>query len=395
MRKKALLSAVTTLLLLLLGELVLRLLGYVPPLMEETEQGHSGVSLTGYFWVADRTLGFRNRPHGRFVNFKIVGKPLVTTDPLGYRNGLGWSTKPGAPVVAFIGDSTTFCAEVADDRTGPSEVARLLTGKVRARVLNAGVRGYNTVQAKRSLEQVLSRFPETRVVVYTYAQNDYLENLNPIVYHPARAPTIWRDASGRWVEREVDSPVAPPGESFVSAEAVRTAGRQKESPRVWLTNRLRARSVLVDRLLALLRKAMGESRTSRGILELSDGSLGPLAGGTAEWKSQREWAREHGAGEGLEDLLARMNETCRKRGVKFLATEFNLGEGTGEFAEHCRRAGVACLDLRASFPRPPLSYAARTAQGYDGHYGAEGTRAFARAVAPRVEAALSQAGVGR
>lgn len=391
MRSKILLAAAATLVFALLAELLLRLLGDAPPGADEPAQ--SQVSLTGYFWVSDPVLGFRNRPNGRFQNFKILGRPLVTTDALGYRNGLAWYADAETPVVAFLGDSTTFCAEVGDSETGPSEVAKLLGRRFRVRVLNAGVRGYNTVQAKRALEQVLERFPEARIAVYTYAENDLVENLNPIVYHPARAPVVWRDdPSGRWIERGVEDPVALPGASFVTAAALEAAGRQKESPRVWLTNRLRARSVLADRSLTLLRRIVGESRTSRGMLELPQGSVGPLVGGTPEWQAQVEWALEHRADEALEHLLAAMAATCRKRGVAFLATEFHLNQGEfGRFRETCRRAGVPYIDPRGSFPGRSQTYLARTGNGYDGHFGPRGTKAFAEAVAPVLESVLEAA----
>ena len=391
MKSRVLLSAAATAVFLLLAELLLRLMGDAPPGVLESGHGPAQpqVSLTGYFWVSDPVLGFRNRPNGRFHNFKIVGRPLVTTDALGYRNGLGWSADADTPVVAFLGDSTTFCAEVGDSETGPSEVARLLSRRFWVRVLNAGVRGYNTVQARRALDQLLERFPETRVAVYTYVENDFVENLNPVVYHPAKAPVIWRDSSGRWIERDVEDPVAPSGASFVTEAALKAAGRQKESPRVWLTNRLRERSVLADRSLTLLRRVVGESRTSRGMLELPQGSVGPLVGGTPEWQAQVEWAMEHRADEALEHLLAGMAETCRKRGVAFLATEFHLNqEGSSRFREACRRTSVPYIDLRGSFPGRPETYLARTRDGYDGHFGPRGTKSFAKAVAPALAPVL-------
>lgn len=391
MRSRLLFAAAATLFFALLAELLLRLLGGVAE--PAGEAGQPQVSLTGYFWVSDPVLGFRNRPNGRFQNFKILGRPLVTTDALGYRNGFGWSADADTPVVAFLGDSTTFCAEVGDSETGPSEVAKLLGDGFGVRVLNAGVRGYNTVQAKRALEQVLERFPETRIAVYTYAENDLVENLNPLVYHPAQAPVVWRDdPSGKWIERGGEDPVAPPGAGFVTAAALEAAGRQRESPRVWLTNRLRARSVLADRSLTLLRRVVGESRTSRGMLELPEGSVGPLVGGTPEWQAQVEWAMEHRADEAMEQLLVGMAETCRKRGVVFLATEFHLSQGeSSRFRETCRRAGVPYIDPRQRFPGRPQTYLARTRDGYDGHFGPRGTKAFAEAVAtvlaPLLEAA--------
>lgn len=121
-------------------EVWLRLFGYSPLQLPKP-----GTSPQGYFWICDQSMGFRNRPNGQYRYDAMQANPLVTTDEYGYRNGVGWKTQGDSPIIAFIGDSTTFCAEVNDDQTGPSEVAKLLTPKFRWRVLNAGVRGYTAL----------------------------------------------------------------------------------------------------------------------------------------------------------------------------------------------------------------------------------------------------------
>ena len=56
-----------------------------------------------------------------------------------------------------------------------------------------------------------------------------------------------------------------------------------------------------------------------------------------------------------------------------------------------QRAGVRFLDLEAAFTEGPLSYVARRADGsYDPHYGPRGTKAFARALYPELQAILSE-----
>src|SRR5580658_728376 len=81
-----------------------------------------GPTLPAYFWIRDARLGFRNRPSSR-LEHALAGS-VVSTGPRGERCGVGSpasGTGPG-PIVLFVGDSTTFCGEVNDDETGPSEV---------------------------------------------------------------------------------------------------------------------------------------------------------------------------------------------------------------------------------------------------------------------------------
>jgi hypothetical protein len=137
--KKLAFSAIPFSLALLLLEGICRLAGFAPLTYQIMPQS--------FFWVSDRHLGFRNMPNAIYHFKWIKACPVVTTGDHGYRNGYGWSSEGSSPIIAFVGDSTTFCAEVADDQTGPSEVAKLIEQEVDVRVLNAGCRGYNTVQA--------------------------------------------------------------------------------------------------------------------------------------------------------------------------------------------------------------------------------------------------------
>src|SRR5579871_5978242 len=150
---------------LLLSEVVLRGLG----------RGPRPASVNGYFFVTDPVLGWRNRAMGRF-EFAAAGS-VVTTGPLGERPGIRSKREATTPVVLFVGDSTTFCAEVGDEETGPSEVAKRLPPGADVAVVNAGVRAYGTVQAVRMAEEWLARAP-VAVVVYTYADNDFVENVD-------------------------------------------------------------------------------------------------------------------------------------------------------------------------------------------------------------------------
>ena len=94
-----------------LFELVLRVTGYGP------KDGLGPPTVTGYFWLKDAHLGWRNRPDGSYRMSTFVDDPLVTTDAHGLRNGHGWATRGERDLVGMFGDSTTFCAEVADEDT--------------------------------------------------------------------------------------------------------------------------------------------------------------------------------------------------------------------------------------------------------------------------------------
>jgi hypothetical protein len=115
-------------------------------------------------------------------------------------------------------------------------------------------------------------------------------------------------------------------------------------------------------------------------------------------------ARQAGADEPLELLLRQMKETSESAGVIFLATRFTTAgpQDTEEgpfhddyFAERCRRAGVRFVSVRGAFTEKRRSYMAKLPGylGYDSHYSQKGTRTYAQALAPALDAVLRQAGL--
>ena len=189
-------------------EIIFRLTGLQPA-------SAFGSSPQAYFFVSDARLGWRNKANGHYRYALIDGAPINTTDSLGYRNGYGSALQGQAPIILFIGDSAVFCGEVNDNATLPSEIARQVKQKMNTRVLNGGVRGYNTVQSLRWMEQTLDRFPDVAMVVYVSSPNDLVENLNPITRYPLRAPTLqWDTARRRLTQQEVDTLAAPEGQAF-------------------------------------------------------------------------------------------------------------------------------------------------------------------------------------
>jgi len=149
--KKVLFASVPLLGFLMLLEAGLRVVGFKPL----SKMVPSRWMEPAWYLVSDPEYGFVSRPRDRYQFLNVVEQPWITTDEFGYRTTLGSSEWPEAPVVIFVGDSTTFCAEVDDAHTMPSEVARLLNRETPARVVNAGIRGYNQLQAKRQLQLAL------------------------------------------------------------------------------------------------------------------------------------------------------------------------------------------------------------------------------------------------
>lgn len=368
--KKCLFYLIPFAVVLVFFELGLRALGYGPlPATNIT------LSSTGYFCVADKTLGFRNRPDGVYVNAAFERAPVVTTDHNGYRNGFS-PAKETAHTVIFVGDSATFCAEVNDNETGPSEVARILSLKgLNAHVVNAGVRGYSTLQSKRMLDETVRRFPGAEVAVYVYSDNDLYENLNSI-YLPMIAPTAsWNEEAASVFEKEVDSEPVPWGSDFVGVAA-------------------RPGTALGKRILAASHSALAYNIQSsvRTLLEWRS-SKGAAKGGSPPIASH-EYALQRNGDKVLESLIVRMRSTCERAGVRFMVTQFTNGSKAGIdrwLGEICRRSGVQFIAINDKFKGSPGQYEVRFAGNLlrEGHYNTLGTRTFAEGVAPSIYSAIA------
>lgn len=356
-------------------ELLSRLSGYKP----HPSKSGLGPTVVGYFWISDPRLGFKNRPNGSYYNEKIRCRPLVTTDKFGFRNGFGWSPEGDSPIVLFVGDSTTFCAEVEDSHTSPSEVARLLRQQREVRVLNGGVRGYSSLQSKRMLEECLELFPQIKIVVYTFCTNDYSDNLVPDKYYPAKAPVLKFDReSNQWRIVEVTEPACPWGESFACT---------RESLKDKIVDFLLSHSVVAVRA----RNAFKKISDLMGFSSLD----------------AYEWAQRNHGDHALEELLRRMQHICLQKGVIFLTTIFYYGadadplpELISKFPDIATRAGVPFVDLKGCFRDDPRAYMAPARDfqydphfghdsQYDRHFGHKGTRTFAEALVPTLNALLS------
>ncbi|MBN1363782.1 MAG: SGNH/GDSL hydrolase family protein [Syntrophaceae bacterium] len=381
--------------LILFLECLLRFLGYEP---KEPSLGKIKPSAVGYFNIADKKLGFRSLPNGIYRNTAVKIKPKITTDEFGYRNGYGWTSQSDRnnTTIVFVGDSTTFCAEVNDNETGPSEVAKILSKKYHVTVMNAGVIAFNTVQTKRMIQEILDRFPKVKFVVYTYCGNDYLENLNPIAYYPMMAPYIWWDKThNKFIEHDVHAPSVPWGQKFTDIDTIWTTWTlPKQSMRQQITDFIRSKSAFFNFFFLRIRRIISNYYyPQQPLLQLPNGGAGPVWCGTAKWRQQVEWAKNNHAYYALAKLLREINTMCKKKGVIFLVTEFSTGSyidkcttlSGNDFAMLCKEAGVQYLNIQSYFTGNPFSYMAQNDTGYNTHYGTKGTKTYAAALAPKLE----------
>jgi len=364
-------------------ELVLGLCGYYPPNPLPNYVRKVSRYAFGYFAICDRRLGFRNRPLSSFRSPCIVGHPLSTTDKYGYRNGFGWSPDGSKPIVIFVGDSITFCSEVADDQTGPSEVAKLLSKEFDVRVLNAGVRGYNTLQAKRMLEECLARYDCIQAVIYTYCGNDLEGNMVANLYFPALAPVVARDEfTGNLREIEVSDPAVAWGENFLDWQPRSTLEEQTAAL---------GGGVRLAKWLDTHSAVWHHSRVGLGQAFPQPKGPSVQPGGCQmipchEYSSWHRWASENGGHEILRRLLVEMLQLCRTHDVAFLATAYNTREHHGcavDFAEDCDAQKIPYVDMLEYFPGDSTAYTCRRVDGRnDAHFGVLGTKCYAAALTP-------------
>jgi lysophospholipase L1-like esterase len=104
----------------------------------------------------DPLLGWRHKPHF----FAQPGWDLTTGD-LGIRMNSAAITPLPAHGILAVGDSFTAGSEVADDKTFPAQLERLL----KYPVINAAVGGYGTDQMILMAETLMPRLSPTAIVV--------------------------------------------------------------------------------------------------------------------------------------------------------------------------------------------------------------------------------------
>lgn len=359
-----------TIVMLLLGEITLRLFGFptLPPLGPDLggdfDTKKISDNINWNLYALDWHLGYRNRANVDCINRQTLPNPRVTTDRLGYRTTWGWSEEADTPIVYLSGDSFVIAAEVPDDKTQASILARRLG----VRVLNGGVRGYNTVQSLRLLEETLDRFPEIEVVVHTYCAND-LDGSMLMLDLFTTPPTANLDDQGQLVFIEVPYLHGEEGGPILESAI----------PEYSLSDKVATYSALYLACRSLWRRLPLERAKPDGRHFLTEEE-------SAYWG---RWAHRNGCWKVAEKLLLQMKEMCERRGVKFLATCYasNLPGDTmpQQFEAMCNRAGIPHAPLYPYFTDPPETYHSRRIDSEgnvapDIHYNEKGTRTFADAL---------------
>lgn len=423
-----------------LGEAIVRGMGLRPLTLDAP-------AFESYFLVSDQDLGYCYRPIRSAVHEKFRGQPTVTTDRYGYRAGPAWNPDGDGPIVLLVGDSTTFCAEVPDDATGAVRLWELLDLEGGVRVLNAGVRGYSTLQSTLRLEQTLAAHESVAVAVYLFTPNDLFDNLQPAHKLPRCVPTAWwSESQGVLHVLPPRLPIVPWGETFESRRGdlrysdaykvdfygsidryVQAALNGPSGPALQETTFAAGMAELSDLCMPIaaerlarqeaadrpVRQQLLETVRQRsalvhylGAIRHGSTDVGAVPGaretdyaksfGTASsLDAVFSWAIKHRGEEVVIALLERMKAACVQNGTVFVASAYTLERddpAARRFGELCKLAGVTYAPLGPEFDGPPVSFAARTTSGaINSHWNRKGTRAFARGIAPTVRASLAGA----
>jgi hypothetical protein len=368
--KNGTLTIVALLLIFFLVEIVFRALGYKTALPVDNTKP----SVTGYFWISDENLGFKNRPSGKYFNEAIFPIPYITTDQNGFRNGFQWSPDTQRPIILFIGDSTVFCAEVNDEDTIPSVVAQYLRPEFNISCLNAGVRGYNTLQSKRLMIETLDIYKNIKMVVYCFCQNDFIENINPDSYFPAKAPVIlYNKKTSEFKEVEVNEPTVPFGKSFNE--------KLTEHRTAWLEQKRidqRIRDTLFEYSAASYHIQARVSLAARIFRNRKNKELVP---GTEKIKL---------ASSVFTHLIKEMHNICMERGIQFIVTNYPTTPDWMPFEEIVHSSGVKFLNMSPHFKnKPDKEWHPKRRNGlYDPHFSEKGAELFGMIVADTIRQEL-------
>lgn len=141
------------------------------------------------FYVLDPALNLRV-PRAGFQSARL------NINALGFRGAeMAPEKAPGTLRIAFLGASTTFCAEVsADEKAWPFQVEQMLRQDnpgLAVQSVNAGVPGYTLASIRRNLEARVAPLRPDIIVIYE-ATNDLSANSN--LAAEAAGITVARDA---------------------------------------------------------------------------------------------------------------------------------------------------------------------------------------------------------
>ena len=163
MKRKLMLSLVTVLTILLVGELVCRAVWSAGDLQLSPESAHLRDHPTR-LWIQAPNLDMQLPEHGR-----------LQTNSLGFRDGPVTLPKPnGEYRVLSVGESSTWGHGVRVNETYSAVLQQLLVNAGRtARVINAGVPAYTIQQSAVFLAEEAARLQPDVILVY-HQTNDFL-----------------------------------------------------------------------------------------------------------------------------------------------------------------------------------------------------------------------------
>ncbi len=163
--------------LITIAEFTVRLAGFGPPAPPHWNNQFG----------KHRKLGYTAVPHSRW-SFVVTYEGKLTTN-LGTANKSGFRPTvynndcKGCPTIIVLGDSATFSAEVNDSETWPEFTAQVLNKRGRAyKVVNYGMRGYNTVQAYFAMREAFKDIGDIEAVIYMFTRNDPAGNCPEDLY---------------------------------------------------------------------------------------------------------------------------------------------------------------------------------------------------------------------
>lgn len=168
---------------LLVGEFVIRMVGYQPI--------HDVYSKPSLFWIHDDTLGWvhQSNSEGTYIGprpWPIEFETPIRINSQGLRGPEILPKRPNDLRVLVLGDSVVAAFEVPYDKTFVALLERRLADRLArpVRVINAGVRGYGTDQSLLYLqERGIGLSPD--VVLFVHSNNDPENN---VTLHRMRRP---------------------------------------------------------------------------------------------------------------------------------------------------------------------------------------------------------------
>lgn len=207
-RSRSRLFLLSLVLLLLVLELVVRLGGLVDVNAGVSTPQQAAFNAAGMFVATgDRDLPYMNRPdaatnvEGVLYRHDAQGRRIAEEDDA--------ALTPGARVVVFLGDSTTYGLGLRFQDTLPDLTARLLNTMAPSRTIaarNHGVCGYGIEQELALYERLADALPPDAVIVLLVFPNDFaggrflwddglkLMYADPLPLPFALKPWLWRSA---------------------------------------------------------------------------------------------------------------------------------------------------------------------------------------------------------